>query len=142
MKHDRQGSSALWLVLLVLVVAMTGVIGWRVYEARSSANIGTTSAEATLTGTVTEGPTAPVCREGDSCTRTVSNHTIEALDVSNSIAATSKTDDNGRYTLRLQPGRYTLILVPQIGLGHTANGQVDVKAGITTHDLTVDTGIR
>lgn len=141
MRHNQHGFSVLWFGLLALIVALAGIAGWRVYESTSSLHTSSTLSEAILTGVVTEGPTAPVCTTDKPCEKAVGNHTIEALDSSGNVAATSKTDENGQYTLRLRPGQYTLILVPEAGLGH-ANNQIDIKAGTTVHDIMVDTGIR
>ena len=142
MKHKQHGFSALWLGVLVAISAMVGVAGWRVYQIRSGMLTDDTSEAAILTGTVTEGPTAPVCRADAPCERAVSNHIIEALDVSGRVAATGKTNDIGQYSLHLHPGHYALVLVPQIGLNPVAKYQVDVKGGTTTYDLSVDTGLR
>jgi hypothetical protein len=141
MRHKQAGFSLAIVALLVVVAAATSLISWRVYVASSTP---TSSVEvgATLTGIISEGPTAPVCRTDVSCERPVSNHTVEALDSSGGIVAQGSTDDNGRYTLQLQPGHYTLVLVPKVGLGNIPDNQVDVKAGVNTHNLSVDTGLR
>lgn len=142
MKHKQHGFSVVWLGVLIAVVAVAGVAGWRVYQIRSGMSASDISATATLVGVVTEGPTAPICRADVSCERAVSNHTIEALDASGHIAATGKTNDAGQYSLQLRPGHYSLVLVPQIGLSPASKYQVDIKAGVTTYNMSVDTGLR
>lgn len=142
MKRKQYGFSVVWLCVLIATVVVAALAGWRVYQIRSGMLANDTPATATLAGTVVEGPTAPICRANVSCERAVGNHTIEAVDTSGHIAATGKTDDAGRYSLQLRPGHYSLVLAPQIGLNPITKYQVDVKAGVTTYDLSVDTGLR
>ncbi len=141
MKCKQSGFSSLALILLVAIVAASGLIGWQVYETKLGMRQSDISTAA-LTGTVTEGPIAPICRPDVSCERSITNHTIEVLSTSGNIVATSKTDGTGRYSFALQPGHYKLVLVPQVGLSVGASGQVDVKAGQNTYNLSVDTGLR
>jgi hypothetical protein len=143
MKHKQDGFSTLWFGALAIVVVAIGLTGWRVYELRSASQISSdTSAQATLAGTVTEGPTTPVCVSTVPCERPVANHTIEAINSTGSVVATNETSSSGQYSFHLEPGRYTLVLVPKIGLPGTPNDQVDVKAGANTFNLSVDTGLK
>jgi len=100
-----------------------------------------TTGLAVLSGTVTAGPTTPTCAAGSSCESVISQHIIEAEDSDNKVVATSKTDNDGKYTFYLKPGHYKLVLVPQVGLSAKQN-EVDVVVGDNKFDLQLDTGIR
>jgi hypothetical protein len=133
------------VALALVLICLVAVAGWYLYLHLYSpgANYPATSQNGSqiLTGVVTLGPTAPVCRAGQTCTAPVSNHIIEALDTNGQIADSTKTDGSGYYTLHLKPGHYTLELSPPIGMGRT-HDQVDIKDGTNNLDLTLDTGIR
>jgi|GEM_PF-1607509 hypothetical protein len=101
-----------------------------------------TAGLAILSGVVTQGPTAPVCSTSGGCYSVVSNHTIEAEDSDGKIVTTTKTDSNGKYTLHLKPGHYSLVLVPSIGSGVLKGNEVDVINGTNSLDLSADTGMR
>lgn len=94
----------------------------------------------TLTGTVTAGPTMPVCIAGKPCTRVVPDRIINAEDVNGNVVATAVTDKNGVYAMYLAPGTYTLVSVPAIGL--RPSQQVTVISGMNHFDMQLDTGIR
>lgn len=139
MKSRMLGFTLIFLIVAVVVVAIVlGVVGWRVYDVLISRSGG--NQETTLTGFVTEGPISPVCRMGDSCTRPITNHTVEAV-VQGGVVASASTDNSGYYRLSLKPGRYSLMLVPKVGTRIT-NSQVNVVAGANTFNISIDTGIR
>jgi hypothetical protein len=55
----------------------------------------------------------------------------------------TRTDDNGNYTLTLQPGSYEVVAVTDGGPPTSRSVTIDVQAGHPIRvDLTVDTGIR
>jgi len=95
----------------------------------------------TLHGTVMRGPTAPVCRVGTPCSAPAKNVTLSFT--RNGEARSTRTDDRGRYSIRLPAGIYAVKtnqrpfgLFPQ---PRTAG----VRAGRSTRvDFAIDTGIR
>jgi carboxypeptidase family protein len=100
--------------------------------------------ESAVEGTVEAGPIRPVIMVGDSRpnTRPVAGAVVEALH-EGSVAATSTTDDAGRYELRVRPGTY-LVRATAAGL-HTKEPArtVTVSPGETlTVRFVLDTGIR
>lgn len=96
--------------------------------------------DAVISGTVTEGPTMPICRTDTPCTRAVANHAMEISDSRGSVAAHTVTDAQGRYAVQLPPGTYTVTLVPRIGMGRPA--MLVVSKGVTHYDITFDSGLR
>ncbi len=143
----QRGFAGAGVIVAVLVVALMAVISFVVaqkYSARplSSGAGNSQTAPATLSGVVTQGPTRPVCNDAAPCTSPVASHTIEAVDADGKVAATTKTDSAGKYSLHLEPGHYTLKLVPRAGLSALSNSEVDVTGGSQELNLTVDSGIR
>lgn len=142
------------LIVSFIVLGLVGVgilIGWQlsltfqhkgsITAVLNNLHLSGSSLSATVSGTVTEGPTTPVCMLNTPCDRPVANHTLEALDTAGNVAAQTTTAADGSYTLRLSPGHYTLVLVPKLGM--SLNGSRLVAAsGSQTHDITVDSGIR
>ncbi len=96
-----------------------------------------------LHGTVTRGPTAPVCRVGVPC----SAPAVGAVLVFSRAGHTPvrvRVGDGGRYAVRLAPGYYTVSIgpTPRIGLG-IRPGRVYVTLGRDARlDFSIDTGIR
>ena len=55
----------------------------------------------------------------------------------------TRTDDNGNYTLTLQPGSYEVVAVTDGGPPTSRSVTIELQAGHPIRvDLTVDTGIR
>jgi len=161
MKSSQKGFGVVEVLLIIVIVGAVGSIGWyvdrslrstdRAYSSatRISNNASpkfthkTTSEDmATLSGTVTESPTSPLAQPGNSGTAAVANHAIQAENAKNKVVASTKTDAQGKYTLHVPPGLYTLVLVPQIGPSAPADNTVQVTLGANTFNLSVDTGIR
>jgi hypothetical protein len=151
-KNSRESGFGIVGALLVLViVVLVSLLWWQIWHNKtvshksSSVNNGTPSAQytgsSTLTGVVTEGPTAPVCTAGQSCSDIVADHTIVVLDSSGKIIATTKTNSSGSYSVKLSPGQYTLKLTPYIGISDRSY-QVMVSTGPTQFNIEADTGIR
>jgi len=93
-------------------------------------------------GTVTAGPTCPVERAGSPCPPAPWVGTVRATDDSGHPNDT-RTDDNGNYTLTLQPGSYEVVAVTDGGPPTSRSVTIDVQAGHPIRvDLMVDTGIR
>src|SRR6266568_4634986 len=62
-----------------------------------------------VTGRVTAGPTCPVERVDHPCPPQPVSATIKAQKTSRTVART-RSDANGDYSMRLAPGRYTLVV--------------------------------
>ena len=94
-------------------------------------------------GLVTASPTCPVQRVDDPCPPRPVDAEIEARDTNGLTKATTHTDDTGHYTLRLDPGRYTLVALTDKVLPTCPQMTVTVTARATTRvDINCDTGIR
>jgi hypothetical protein len=91
-----------------------------------------------LHGSVTLGPTQPVCQVGTPCTKPATHVLLEFTQRNRIRWAT--TDAKGHYTVRLEPGTW----------GVTANAGVRVTPGrfvvrnvkTQLRNLAIDTGIR
>ena len=93
---------------------------------------------------VTRGPTTPVCRPGIPCSEPATNEQLVFVRDDRVTTAIASTGADGRYTVALKPGLYTVTIlpVPAIGRGF-APQTVRVIAGRTrTVDFSIDTGIR
>jgi hypothetical protein len=94
-------------------------------------------------GLVSAGPTCPVQRVDETCPARPVDAEIEAQGADGKTKATTHTDSTGRYTLRLEPGSYTLVAVtgnvfprcPPVALVVIGDEQAQV-------DIICDTGIR
>jgi carboxypeptidase family protein len=95
----------------------------------------------TVHGTVMRGPTVPVCRVGMPCSAPAKHVTL--FFTRNGTTRSTKTDDRGRYRLRLQAGVYS-VRTDQRPFGTTPEPKtVRVRAGLDRRvDLQIDTGIR
>jgi hypothetical protein len=68
---------------------------------------------------------------------------VNAQDASGRTVATTRTDQAGRYSLRLSAGTYTLVAVTGATYPRCQPTQVTVRpAGPTRADISCDTGIR
>ena len=161
MKRNQYGFGAILLVLVIVIVAAIGAMGWYVYQSLHNMNTTYNAATSTstksgpkfsskksatgtavLSGVVTEGPTSPVEQSGTPSDAPVTNHIVQAKNTKGIAVTSTKTDSQGKYTLHLIPGIYTLVLVPKVGLADPSNNTVQVKPGANTLDLSLDTGIR
>ena len=147
MKNTNTGFGLIGLLVMLVLFVVIAAVGISLYGSLHIAGSGvfsriesTVKGEATLEGTVTIGPTTPVCRAGSPCTSLVANHTIVAKDIQGNTVATTTTDSNGKYVFHLKPGRYTLVPVPSIGLN--MGMPVIVIGGDNHFNLNLDTGIR
>jgi hypothetical protein len=98
------------------------------------------SAPSGLHGTVTRGPTTPVCREGVSC----ESPAAVTLVFTRVGAASQRTRSaaDGSYRILLRPGYYTVTTLR--GPSHrTSPTRVHVRRGhVDKLDFEIDTGIR
>jgi hypothetical protein len=99
---------------------------------------------ATVVGRVLSAPSCPVERAGVPCPpRPVGDAQVDAVQ-NGTVVASTHTDDRGRYTLRIRPGRYVIRATNAGGLATTAQRQVVVDASGPAQviRLVVDSGIR
>src|SRR5262249_37580541 len=90
-----------------------------------------------LWGTVTIGPTTPVCRVGTPCSGPAKNATLTFSRAGRSVSA--KTDAVGRYRGTRPPGAWAVRA--SVGM-RIAPVSVRVRTGTHRADFDVDTGIR
>jgi hypothetical protein len=93
----------------------------------------------TLFGTVTRGPVTPVCVAGSPCNVPASEATLTFTRAGGSFRV--RTDDAGRYRIRLAPGLYAVRADTGIRI---APAKVRVLAGRKTQRqaFAIDTGLR
>ena len=93
-----------------------------------------------LYGTVTRGPTSPVCRVGVACDEPATNAVF--LLIRKGTTTKVRTDATGHYRVRLAPGRYT------VGKGNWGPGGIKPSSVVVPSghfarvNITIDTGIR
>jgi hypothetical protein len=98
---------------------------------------------ATLTGNVTAGPTCPVERADHPCPQTPVSATVQAQSGKGRVVASTHTDKDGRYLLRLRVGTYTIVAITPKMLPRCSPVRVTLRAARTTRaTLSCDTGIR
>jgi hypothetical protein len=92
-----------------------------------------------LHGTVSLGPTQPVCQAGTPCTKPAAHKLLEFTQTDR--IRTAWTDAKGRYTVRLEPGTWTIR--SNAGFKVTPERFI-VRRGLTTQlrNFLIDTGIR
>lgn len=96
-----------------------------------------------LHGTVSRGPTAPVCRVNVPCSAPAVGAVL-VFSRRGQVAARVRAGVGGRYSVQLEPGYYTVAIgaVSRVGFGLRPN-RVHVAAGVDAKlDFSVDTGIR
>jgi hypothetical protein len=94
-------------------------------------------------GIVTRGPIAPMCVAEQPCTQPAKNTTL-LFSRYGHVVARAKTDDAGRYHLRLPSGTYRVGLTstPKVGRGFEPD-HVRIRTGRYVRlDFSIDTGIR
>jgi hypothetical protein len=94
-------------------------------------------------GIVTRGPIAPMCVAEQPCTQPAKNTTL-LFSRYGHVVARAKTDDAGRYHLRLPSGTYRVGLTstPKVGRGIEPD-HVRIRTGRYVRlDFSIDTGIR
>jgi hypothetical protein len=138
--HVRADASGRFRVRLAAVpkcgawtVRAVGSRGSRaVYRHRACA-----SEQSGVEGVVMRGPIVPVCVADEPCDAPAAGVTVQALQ-SGSVVATTTTDRNGRFTLLLAAGDYTIRPV-----GDTQPQSIHVNASkLTEVAFLIDTGIR
>jgi len=97
-----------------------------------------------IRGLVLRGPTQPVCLVGKPCEEPAAHVTL-AITRAGRIVARVKTGSNGRFTVKLAPGRYTVITTgKQTGIGLMAPSVTALvrRGSYARVTLRIDTGIR
>ena len=90
-----------------------------------------------LWGSVTIGPTTPVCQSGMPCSGPA-KHLVLTFSRSGRVVSTT-TDAEGRYRIRLTVGAWA---VRASALMRVSPASVRVRAGTHRANISVDTGIR
>jgi hypothetical protein len=102
-----------------------------------------TKAETGVRGVVLAGPQCPVEQAGSPCPdEPMANVEVQAT-AGGSVVATARTDAEGRFELRLEPGDYVVEAVLPAGPPSAKPTSVTVPAhGSAQVTVLVDTGIR
>lgn len=96
-----------------------------------------------VSGVVLSAPSCPVERAGSPCPpRPVPGADVTATRGATTVAHVTAGAD-GRFTIHLDAGAYTITARAVGGIGSTASAHVTIPAGgVATATLTVDSGIR
>ena len=99
------------------------------------------AAAAGLFGSVDRGPIMPVCRVGVPCDEPAANVTL--LFTRNGVTTRARTDQRGRYRVRLAPGFYAVRTTGRRLGSNVKPARVRVRSQrFARVDLHIDTGIR
>ena len=89
-----------------------------------------------------EGPTKPVCREGEPCERPAAGVVLEFKRAGH-VVARVRTTAAGAYRVKLRAGRYAVATVPRRPGGELTPRAVRVSKGrMARRDFHLDTGIQ
>lgn len=91
-----------------------------------------------LTGSLSQGPTMPVCDQATPCYQPVANQLVHVITSGGWPAGSTTTDSQGRYNIRLKPGRYSL----QVTGRNLTNNQIELTLENNRLDIIIDTGLR
>lgn len=141
MFRTRRRTGLATLVGLAGVLWSVGVLGAEACPAaaRSAAR----PADSGVRGTVTYGPTCPVERVGQSCTRPYEATIRIRRAAGGPLVATARSDRQGRFRARLAPGRYRLEPVNGRPYPRAAPQTVTVSVHrFTSVSIRFDSGIR
>ena len=96
-----------------------------------------------LHGTITRGPTTPVCQLGKPCSEPMAGALL-VFSRNGRVMARTRSDANGRYSVRLRVGTYAVSMgvKPKIGSGIQPRTITLRRPAPTRIDFFVDTGIR
>jgi hypothetical protein len=92
-------------------------------------------------GLVMRGPTKPVCEMTTPCSEPAA-HVLLVFQRAGAAAIRIRTDANGRYSVRVRPGRYVVGLTQPVGIGRGIQPAAIVVRTSRRADFFVDTGIR
>jgi Carboxypeptidase regulatory-like domain len=96
-----------------------------------------------VSGTVFSAPSCPVERAGTPCPPRVVPGAELTVRRGPATVAHVRAGADGRFEVRVEAGRYTIVARAVGGIGSTASAEVTVTAGGTSAvTLTVDSGIR
>lgn len=101
----------------------------------------TTATRAGLRGTVIRGPTSPVCRTGQSCSKPAAK-TLLLLTRSGRPALRIRTDAHGSYRASLEPGTYRVTIPRREGMAIAPRSAIVTADRTRRVDFRIDTGIR
>jgi len=101
------------------------------------------SADSGVTGRVVRGPLCPVVQEGAPCPDEPYEADVRILNANGELVTTVHSGKDGRFVVRLEPGRYVLEGVERAEVLFAKPVDVVVEPHAFTHAVVVfDTGIR
>lgn len=117
---------------LVLVAAFA------VLAAMPTASSASVARRSGLHGSVRTGPTEPICTPGTPCTAPAAGVSISF--VRNGVTHHARTDALGRYSIRLAPGKYA-VLVANARFGYDPHSATVPRSRKATLNIRINTGI-
>lgn len=139
------GQRVRWLLPVVGMVLVSASCGGRPAATPSTepSHSISSSSIALVSGVVTSGSGCPVQRLDSRCeARRLSDVQVEARPLSAGVTARTRTSGDGRYSLRLQQGRYELVVVLGQVVRHCSAVFVSVKSQAPIRvNIYCDTGI-
>jgi hypothetical protein len=93
-----------------------------------------------LHGVVTRGPTKPVCEMTTPCSEPAAH--VELVFHRPGLSYVATTDAQGRYSVKLRRGTYTVRVVPPQRIGRGLEPATVIVRATLRADFLLDTGIR
>ncbi len=110
--------------------------------ALAGSTVAAASTASGLRGTVLRGPITPMCVAEQPCDAPARGFTL-VFSRGGEVAGRVKTDSDGRYRIRLAPGRYSVRIGRKRSFKVPDPSSARVRAGrLIRVDFKVDTGIR
>lgn len=147
------GSRALSFVVVAGLVVAAVVVTALVFPFAGNGYSSTTSSamDGVVTGSVTVGPSQPVCTVGQPCTVNMTGYSVvftpECVGPAACVASEASLSPSGHYSALLPAGVYAVTGLypscPWLGCSTTFPKTVVVEVGVqTVLDFQIDTGLR
>ena len=141
--HDRRVTSATVTTATTAAPASTSSSTSTTAGAHAGTTTSVVTAGSGIRGTVLAGPTCPVERAGNPCPDKPIVADVRVVRADGSVAAATRSGTDGRYSVAVAPGRYTVQATSSSAFSGCRPVDVTVSQGAyATADVSCDTGIR
>lgn len=141
--HPRTSTPLKLLIALAAAIFIIGLAGLSYFRISGYPPRATSSISSGIYGKATVGPTCPVQKEGEVCSRPYQGEIVVKAGDRTREVTRFKTDGNGQFKVKLAPGKYYLVNTPKEMFPFLKETFIEVKPNIFTEvNFGLDTGIR
>jgi len=137
------------ILLIAIIVTGAAAVGFTVWQKFGTGQIIPSNDEkGTITGTVMLGPACPIVKDppDPQCADKPYKTTLQIIEIGSprsSPFAVAESDSQGRYSMELPAGEYSVQVIGDSPIQHCNGQTVTVEPNITKEvNLSCDTGIR